>query len=607
MIPCRPAVFGRQTRYSRFKSIANRRAFLVSRSLMTLRITLPLACLFFSLPSAAADFPLGPDSQEQPGVPKGKVTKHVFDQSLIFPGTWREYWVYVPAQHDGSQPHPLMVFQDGLQYQAPIVFDNLIHQKVIPPLIGVFVMHGRVRARDDSGQDRFNRSFEYDGLGDRYARFLLEELLPHIAREHGLNLSADGNDRAIAGNSSGAICAFTAAWERPDAFRRVFSAIGTYVGLRGGNDYPTLIRKTEPKPIRVFLQDGSNDLNIYGGDWWMANQEMLSALEFAGYDVSHVWGEGGHDSRHATAIFPAALRWLWRDWPAGIKANPEFKSRQPVVQIVNPEQGWEVVSEGHQFTEGPAVNARGELFFTDLRASTIHKVGLDGTVTLFAEDTGSANGLMFGPDGKLYACANGRRQIVAYDENGRVEIVAEEVNSNDLAVNHLGDLWFSDHGNEKIWYLPKDGKPRVVDTGIERPNGVVLTTDQQFLLVSDTAGRFVYSLQIQPDGSLTHKQKFFHLHTADGSNRSQADGMTVDEEGRLYVTTEMGVQVCDQPGRVQAIISKPQNAWLSNVLLGGPNRDVLYVTCGDKVYRRPAKTKGVLSWHEPVKPPRPRL
>ena len=168
-------------------------------------------------------------------------------------------------------------------------------------------------------------------LGERRLRAVpARRMLPYVAKTHGLTLSSDPNDRAIAGNSSGAIAAFAAAWQRPDAFRRVFSAIGTYVGLRGGNEFPVLIRKTEPKPIRVFLQDGRNDLNNYTGNWFIANQDMLSALEFAGYDVRHEWGDGEHNSRHATAIFPDVLRWLWRDWPSPIKANPEGKSQQDV-------------------------------------------------------------------------------------------------------------------------------------------------------------------------------------------------------------------------------------------------------------------------------------
>src|SRR6266478_1099790 len=157
----------------------------------------------------------------------------------------------------------------------------------MPVTIGVFVMHGRVNS-----------------------------------------ICTNANDHAIAGASSGAIAAFTAAWERPDAVHRVFSSIGTYVGLRGGNNYPTLIRKYEPKPIRIFLQDGSNDLNHWGGDWWMANQEMERSLKFAGYDVNHVWGEKGHEGTHATEVFPDAMRWLWKDWPAPVQAGRGSKELQ---------------------------------------------------------------------------------------------------------------------------------------------------------------------------------------------------------------------------------------------------------------------------------------
>jgi gluconolactonase len=186
-------------------------------------------------------------------VPKGEVLKFSFADSKIFPGTFRDYWVYVPVQYAPDKPACLYVNQDGIQWQAPKVFDQLIHAKEMPVTIGVFVMHGRVRAADpNSALDRFNRSFEYDGLGDNYARFLLEELLPDVESRktsdgRAIRLSTNATDRAIGGSSSGAICAFTAAWERPEAFSRVFSAIGTYVGLRGGDRYPTLIRKTEPR------------------------------------------------------------------------------------------------------------------------------------------------------------------------------------------------------------------------------------------------------------------------------------------------------------------------------------------------------------------------
>src|SRR5438034_434253 len=200
--------------------------------------------------------------------------------------------------------------------------------------------------RSDEALDRFNRSYEYDGLGDNYARFLLEELLPEVEKKktadgRPIRLSKNGNDRCIGGASSGAICAFTAAWERPDAFRRVFSAIGTYVGLRGGDRYPTLIRKYEPRGLRVFLQDGANDLNIYGGDWWMANQMMERALAFSGYEVQHAWGEGGHSGNHGTAIFPDVMRWLWKDWPQPVKGGPTRNDTLNALLV--PGEDWQLV------------------------------------------------------------------------------------------------------------------------------------------------------------------------------------------------------------------------------------------------------------------------
>ena len=539
--------------------------------------------------------------------PAGEVVKGEFGASKVYPGTWREYWVYTPAQLDRSKPAPVMVFQDGLQYNAPSVFDALIHQKAIPPMVGVFVMHGRVRAPSADALDRMNRSYEYDSVTGEYARFLLDELLPHVAATHKVTLSSDPNDRAIAGNSSGAIAAFTAAWQRPDGFRRVFSAIGTYVGLRGGQEYPVLIRKTEPKPIRVFLQDGRNDLNNYTGNWFVANQDMLSALEYAGYDVRHEWGDGEHNSKHATVLFPDALRWLWRDYPAPIAANPEGKSRQDVYQTLLPGEGWQVVSSGHRHTDGPAVSPAGEIYFSDPVSNLIHKVGLDGKVSVFAQNTNGANGMMFGPDGRLYAGATRTRQIVAYDTTGAMDVIASDVPSNDLAVNVKGDMYVTDTGAKKIWFIPKGGAPRVVDEGIDSPNGVLFSPDQTLLYVSDYVGRLSWVFQIRPDGSLAHKQRYFYTHVADTASRSTADGMAVDADGRVYIATGLGVQVFDQIGKCHAILPPPQGGSLSNVEFGGPDFGEMYVTNADKVFKRKTRVKGVVSWRPPIKPGVPRL
>ncbi|MCE9604557.1 MAG: SMP-30/gluconolactonase/LRE family protein [Planctomycetia bacterium] len=551
-------------------------------------------------------------------VPKGEVVKYSFDKSKIFPGTVRDYWIYVPKQYDPAKPACTFVCQDGIQYKAPEAFDKLIAAGDIPVTIGVFIMHGRVKATSDQALDRFNRSYEYDGLGDAYARFLLEELLPEVetkstADGRAIRLSADGNDRCIAGNSSGAICAFTAAWERPDAFSRVFSGIGTYVGLRGGNEYSTLIRKYEPRPIRVFLQDGSADQNIYGGDWWMANQEIERSLKFAGYQVEHVWGDGGHNGKHATEIFPDAMRTLWKGWPERVK--PGLGSPQ-LQEILLPNEPWQLVAEGYKFTEGPAVNAAGEVFFNEVPSSTTYKIDGEGKAVKFLENTNRGDGQAFGPDGRLYSVAGGAEQIIAYDAAGKGTVVAEGFRGNDLVVRHDGSIYVTEPGWDgkspsKIWYIDPKGEKKVVDTGLKFSNGLTLSPDQSLLYIADSRTHWVYSYQIATDGTLAYKQKYYHLHVPDTADEAGADGVEVDRDGRLYVATKLGIQVCDQAGRVNCIIPVPNGpgtiSKVSNVTFGGPKFDVLYATCGDKVFKRKVKTQGSPSWAAPVKPAAPRL
>lgn len=558
----------------------------------------------------APHYTLGPDSRVQAGVPRGTVTKHTWT-STIYPGTVRDYWVYVPAQYDPARPAAVMVFQDGENYvredgswRVPVVFDNLIHKGEMPVTIGIFINPGVVPAANEQALPRFNRSVEYDDVSDRYARFLIEEILPEVGRKY--NLSTDPNARAIAGASSGAIAAFAAAWNRPDAFRRVFSTIGTYVGLRGGHHFPPLIRKTEPKPLRIFLQGGSNDLNNYAGNWFLANQEMFSALDLAGYDVLADWGTGGHDSRHGGAILPAALRWLWRGYPAPIEAGQP--ARTPVMtNVLLPDEGWQLVSEGHRFTEGLTTNAKGEVFFVDIPGERIFKVGLDGRVSVFKEQSGRVSGLRFGPDGRLYAAQGATNRIVAYDEYGKETVIAEDVPSTDLAIDHKGRIYVTDFQNRKIWLITPDGRKQVVDEGLRRPNGITLSPDQTQLYVADSGAQFVYAWSIQPDGTLANKQPFFHLHLVEGAVDSAADGITVDRNGSLYVTSRIGLQVADQAGKVNSIVSKPQPGPLSNVCFGGPAFDELYVTIGDKVYKRKVRQKGLLTFEAPVTPAPPRL
>jgi enterochelin esterase family protein len=257
------------------------------------------------------------DSREHPGVPKGVVKQMPSWESRIFAGTKRDWWIYVPAQYRPEQPAAVMVFQDGNvpRTWAPAVFDNLIAKHEMPVTVGIFIEPGGTKAPRD------NRSFEYDTLSDQYARFLLEEILPEV--EKTAKLRHDAASRAIAGQSSGAICAFTVAWERPNEFSKVVSWTGSFTNLAagsdqrsGGHNYEALVRRLPKKPIRVFLQDGSNDLDLPAGSWWLANQTMARSLEFAGYDVKYAWGSGFHNYLHGRAIFPETLRWLWRDYPS---------------------------------------------------------------------------------------------------------------------------------------------------------------------------------------------------------------------------------------------------------------------------------------------------
>ena len=546
--------------------------------------------------------------------PKGEVTKYTFDKSRIFPGTIRDYWVYVPRQYDPAKPACLYVGQDGVQFNAPAVFDELIDWQRMPITIGVFIMHGRVKAPNGQAIDRFNRSFEYDGLGSKYARFLTEELLPEVEKKktsdgRAIRISKDPNDRAIGGASSGAICAFTAAWERPDSFRRVFSAVGTYVGLRGGNEYPTLIRKYEPKPLRVFLQDGSNDQNIYAGDWWMANQEMERALKFAGYEVNHAWGEGGHNGMHATEIFPDAMRWLWKDWPAPVKKG--LGSRQ-LEDILIPGEEWTLVSQGYKFTEGPAVNAKGEVFFNDIPNSKTYKIGLDGKVSLFVADSKKGNGQAFGPDGRLYAVAESTYEILVYDSAGNATKIADGFHGNDIVVRHDGGIYVTNPVLPNpgqpghVWYISPHGQKRIVDTGLKLPNGICLSPDQSLLYVAESRSHWVWSYQIQEDGSLAYKQRYFHLHVPDRADNSGVDGIRVDRAGRLYSATSMGIQVSDAAGRVNCIIPTP-NGDISNLCFGGTKFDTLFATCVDRVYKRKLRVRGANGFEPPIKPAPPRL
>ena len=291
----------------------------------------------FSLLAAPTDevYLLGPDSAPHAGVPSGKVIGPLTLASDVFTNTTRHYWIYVPAQYDRTRPASLMIFQDGhafvrtnSDFRVPHVFDNLIYRREMPVTIGVFINPGHTPEQPESsatnwGDGANGRATEYNELNDNYAKLIVNELLPALEKD--FNISKNPDDRAIAGASSGAICAFTVAWQRPDQFHKVISTIGSFTNIRGGPGYPDLIRASEHQPLRIFLQDGLNDnrgrrhsgTNSYDAkwDWHAQNLKMAAALTEKGYDVNYCWGIGTHSNKQGGAMLPEMLRWLWRDYP----------------------------------------------------------------------------------------------------------------------------------------------------------------------------------------------------------------------------------------------------------------------------------------------------
>lgn len=306
--------------------VMNSKPRLLLTATMLLSIVLPAVAQTKTNKPPEVRYTHGTDSDRKEGVPRGKVTDYVWSDSKVFPGTIRHYSIYVPAQYDSARPAALMVFQDGHTYlkedgdfRTPVVFDNLIQAKEMPVTIGVFIDPGfkRTNMPPERGwrPEPENRSFEYDTLSPAYSEFLLTEILPEVRKQY--NITDDPAGHAICGISSGGICAFTVAWERPDQFGKVVSHVGSFTNIRGGNKYPDLILGSEPKPIRVFVQDGAQDNRGRkpGWNWVVGNLRLVAALEEKNYDYKYVFGEGAHNGNHGGVIFPDTLRWLWRDYP----------------------------------------------------------------------------------------------------------------------------------------------------------------------------------------------------------------------------------------------------------------------------------------------------
>ncbi len=621
---------------------------------------IPAIVLTNGLLRAEESYPPHPDSVAQEGVPKGELVKGTFGagEKSVFPGTERDYQIYLPVGFDKSKPAPFMVFQDGVLYNAPVVFDNLIAKKDIPQLVGVFIKPGVVPAANENALPRFNRSYEYDSVTDTYSKFLIDEFLPAIEAKHGIKLSTDPNDAAICGNSSGGICAFMAAWHRPDRFRRVFSGVGTYVGIRGADQLPVLVRKTEPKPLRVYLQSGEQDNNLYCGDWWMANQMMERSLTWAGYDVNHTWGTGGHNQKQATAIFPDVMRRLWRDYATAkeIKVNPRGDSKWRGYEVLG-DGKWELIplpkdekDRTSSKTEHLAAKLDGAILILTEDGHHVWSLSNNQIWSLLpVSPRGARNGYALGmmPSGKLATLTDGFESGL-YLRTWNIDSGVEDNNEIDgyhtfICLYHgrmIGafpnDSYDSEVPPDPFAFGDVGGGLRFLDETEAWPGifvevrdntikALCASPDQTTIYAVCRRSDVVHSVKLgnvpkfpvtdpfetQENAKpkmvegLTNSQPFGKLEP-DAMGRVGAKGLCVDTEGRLYVATTLGIQVCDQAGRVNFIISTPQQP--HDVCFGGKDLGELFIACGDTIYKRKTKVHGYISGQmAPIKPVAPKL
>ncbi len=429
---------------------------------------------------------------------KGELLSFKMDGSSIYPGTQREIQVYVPSEYDGKVPACLLVRMDGGAAFTADALDGLIEEGAMPVTVGVFIEPGKIRDKEGN-VIRYNRSNEYDRIDGRFASFLETEVLPRVnglttADGRSVRISERAADRAITGGSSGAICAFNAAWQRPDLFSRVYSVVGTYVSFRGGDQFPALVRKSEPRRLRVFLQDNMDDTwNPLFGSWFEYNRVMLSSLEFAGYDVRHQWNEGRHSGANGDRIFRDVMRWLWSGWPAEV---PLGKSANKTLDdILDPESAWICL---------PGENGE-EAMLHPLTGTTI--LLKDGKANWAVSESGERNPVK----GKV-------RESDPYS--------ALYPGGSHLARRVEGSNWVMDY-------------------------------------ILDGKGEPVYG------------QEFYYLYTDAGQ-------ILFDNAGYLYVASQVGIQICDQNGRVRAILSLPGGE-VSSIAFAG-NR--LFALSGGKLYVR---------------------
>lgn len=480
--------------------------------------------------------PSDPANKPLPENIRGIVIDGLIQESLIYPHTSRKFQVFVPKAYDGKTPACLVVGLDGNLFGAITVIDNLINTQEMPVTIGIFLDPG-VSYHEDGSVARYNRSNEFDKTDRTFAEFLETEVLPMVEGMttpdgRTIKISKDPNDRAITGASSSGIAAFTVAWERPDLFSRVYSSCGTFVAMRGGNEYPAIIRKSEPKPLRIYLQDGANDTwNYIFGDWWEYNQLMETALNYAGYEVMNRWDKGGHNIRFGTRAYPDAMRWLWRGWPNRVECGETMN--EMLTAMIDPESTWKELTNAS--------------FHAPIE--TLPPLPKSAKATIHT----------------TLPLANG----------------------NAYASTTEGDIWY---------YTSDTGKWTRMETLETGAPEIAIYPDNRLLVTSEKHSDWLISYIIRPDGTLSAGQRFYWLHNTSNHTLHPTGNMIFDTGGNLYVATYMGIQVCDQNGRVRAILSLPEGP-VEKIWFNG---NTIYAKCGDRTYFRKLLTTAHQSWEPAI-------
>ena len=537
-----------------------------------------LFILFFALSSWAQQAynvrsPYDPATVPMPEQMRGEIIQFTLDDSHIYPGTERDIMVYIPQAYTGDKPACLLVCMDGILYDATTVMDNLIASDEMPVTIGVFVNPGVVY--DAEGEVvRYNRCKEFDATDDLFAQFLKKEVLAKVEgmqTESGktIRLSHDANDRAITGASSGGIAAFTAAWNRPDLFSRVYTTVGTFVAMRGGHEYPAIIRKTEPKPLRIYMQDGWYDVwNPIFGEWFEYNVLMESALNFAGYEAFHKWDRGNHSIKYGTLAFPDAMRWLWKGYPARVQKG--WSNNGMLQDILQQGEDWqELVLPVAIDSQNIFATADSSIVFAS-RAG-IFKVSPAGACARVGElKTGER---LLGED--LTA-----RGTTLYHKGAKVADALHGL----VAAQVLSDGQYLALCNDRA-----KSKPNVwvVSAG---SRALAVAPDYRFCVTGEQHTHHLLSTIITPQGEMLYSEPFYYLHDLSNGSQQQAGNMAFDTKGNLYVATAMGVQVADHNGRVRAILSLPAGRVQSLAFAG----NYLYVLCGNRLFVRKMNAQGHL-------------